>query len=140
MDNAHFPIWADESMLTVGARSRTNSLLRCPKYSLTIVGVEHFAHCRYIHRGFLRSQSKDSGCFLRPDNAIRIEIPNPVAKVGYALGFLQPSSAFLQVSGQGMPGGLGALQFCDVLNGTEQPVGFSGFPFARISRQRAPKL
>jgi len=98
MYDAHLPVRAEEPMFTVGARPRSNILLSGPKHSLAIVGVEHVTYCRYIHRAYLRRQPKDSGCFLRPDNAIRIEIPYPVAEVGYALGFLQPSSAFLQVS------------------------------------------
>jgi hypothetical protein len=49
MYDANFSIRTNEPMLAFGARPGTNSLFRCPKYSLAIVGVEHFADCRYIH-------------------------------------------------------------------------------------------
>src|SRR6201995_2067931 len=98
MYEAHFAIGAEEPMFTVGARPRSDSLHCFPKHSLAIVGVDHFADCHDIHRVYLRRQPKDSAGFLRPDNTIRIKIPDPVAEVGYALGFLKPSSALLQVS------------------------------------------
>src|SRR5260370_2393441 len=98
MYDAHLPVRAEEPMFTVGARPRSNSLLSGPKHSLAIVGVEHITYCRYVHRAYLRPQSKDPAGFIRPDHLIRFKIPYPVTEVGYALGFLQPSSAFLQVS------------------------------------------
>src|SRR5258708_272280 len=91
-------------MLTISARPRTNSLFCCPKYSLSIIGMDHFAYFRYVNGSRLRHQSKDAGGFLRPDHVIRLKIPYPVAKVGNALGLFEPGFAFLQIPGQDLTG------------------------------------
>src|SRR6202035_1366179 len=116
MDDTYFPIGTNEPMFTVSTRARTNSLVCCPKHSLSVVRMDRFAHFRYIKGAHLWHQSKDAISFLRPDHLIRLKVPYPVAKMGNALGFFEPSFAFLQIPGQGMVGFLCALQFRDVLN------------------------
>src|SRR5580658_8959870 len=125
MDYAHFPIGTKEPMLTVGACPRTNSRLSCPKYSLSIIGMDHFFYFRNIKGANLRRQSKDAIGFLRPNHLTRLKIPYPVAEVSDALRFFEPIVAFSQISRQSMASFLCLLQFRNVLDGTEQPVGLS---------------
>src|SRR3984893_5654094 len=133
MYDAHFPVGTKKPMLKVSALPRTNSFFCCPKYSLSVVRMEHFAYYRYVHGSRLRHQPKDAVGFLRPDHLIGLKIPYPVAKVGNALGFFEPGFAFLQIPGQGIAGFLCALYFRDVLNGAEQPASLSGCLIVWIS-------
>src|SRR5260370_3406740 len=87
MYDAHLPVRAEEPMFTVGARPRSNSLLSGPKHSVAIVVVEHVTYCHYIHLAYLWRQPKDCGCFLRPADAIRSQIPLPVAAAEYPFVF-----------------------------------------------------
>src|SRR5690242_687174 len=102
MDDAYFPIGTNEPMFTVSTRPGTDSLFCCPKYNLTIIRMKHLPHYRYVHRTHLGRQPKDAVGFFRPDHLICFKIPYPVAKMGNALGFFEPSFAFLQIPGQGM--------------------------------------
>ena len=44
---------------------------------------------------FLWRQPKDAIVFVRPDHAIRLKVPYPIADMGNALGFFEPGFAFL---------------------------------------------
>src|SRR5580658_6004767 len=140
MNDAYFPIGTNEPMFTVGTRPRTDSLFCCPKYNLSIIRMELFPHDRYVHGAHLWRQSKDAVGFFRPDHLICFKVPYPVAKMGNALCFFEPGFAFSQIPRHGMVGFLCALQFRDVLNGTEQLAGLSGCLIVRIARYRTPKL
>src|SRR5579871_3590788 len=140
MNNAHFAIWAKEPMFAFDARVGTDSLFSYSKHFVPVIGMHHVPYSRYVKRTRMRHQSKDAKCFIGPDHVIRFEIPNPVADVSNALRFFEPLSAFLQISRQSMTRFLRMLQFRDVLNRSEQPVGLSRRCIFRVARQGAPKL
>src|SRR4029077_9376738 len=139
MDDAHFPIGTKEPMLTVGARPRTNGLFCCPKYSLSIIGMDHVPYFCNVKGAHLWRQPKDAIGFLRPNHLIRLNIPYPVADVSDELRLFEPILAFLQISRQSMASVLCALQIRNVLNGTEQPVGLSRCPVLQVTGRRAPE-
>src|SRR5579863_9522330 len=106
-------------MLTIGTRSRANSLISCPKHGLPIIRMDHFAYFRDFEGARLRRESKDAVGFFGPDHLIRLKIPNPIAEVGNALRFFEPLFALFQISRQSMACFFGELQFCYILNGAK---------------------
>src|ERR1700733_13503762 len=140
VDNANFSVGTKYPVFAFSAPARTNGLFCGPKDIVSILRVDHFAHCRNINGAFLWGQPKDAVIFVRICHVIVLKIPPPGAYVGNALAFVERGFAFLQFAVQDLEFFLCAFAFRDVLNGTEQPASLSGYLIVRISRQRTPKL
>src|ERR1700757_1425675 len=110
-------------MFTVGALPSTNGLFRDPKYILSILRVDHFAHRRNVNGSFRWGQPKDAVIFVRIGHVILLKIPYPGAYVGNALSFFERGLAFLQIAVQDFEVFLRALAVSDVLGCTEHLVG-----------------
>src|SRR5258708_5653699 len=127
--NANFSVGTNDPVFTVGALPGTNGLFRDPKYILSILRVDHFAHCRNVNGSFRWSQPKDAVIFVRIGHVILLEVPYPGAYVGNALGFFERAFAFLQIAVQELEFFLCPLALRDVLGRTEHFVG----PSRRVS-------
>jgi hypothetical protein len=89
------PRW-DEGSGVHSRRARQNErLFRSPKYILSILRVDYFAHDRQVNGAFLRRQPQDAAVFVRHDQAIGLKFPYPLADVGDALGLFKPGFTFL---------------------------------------------
>ena len=75
----------------VGCRGRQD-------HQVSIVGMDQRLQSSEVDWPTLRCQLEDPVGFVRPDAAVRLDVPFPVADVGDALGFLQSGFALSQVA------------------------------------------
>ena len=94
----HLAVRPRHAVLHVVARAAALRLGRRPAHHLPVFRVDETPPVARVEGAFPRYQPEDPAGFVRPGDAVRLQIAFPVAEVRDALGFFQSGLALAQIT------------------------------------------
>src|SRR5580658_752588 len=100
MQRTDFAAGSNNPKLGDGGRSDRKVHVYSAVEALSVIWMDHLAHCSQVHWTFLWPQAKDAIGLVGPNDLTCSKVPFPVTHMGDALGFFKSGVALLQLASQ----------------------------------------